>query len=192
MPSTDAQAELAEADRRYLLDLARESIRHGLRHGRPLPVDLERLAAPLTVRRACFVTLELQGRLRGCIGSLEAVRPLAQDVAANAYAAAFRDPRFPPLSEAEFAGLDLHLSLLTPPQPFPCASEADLLQRLRPGRDGLILQEGSRRATFLPSVWEQLPDRQSFLLHLKRKGGWPDGYWSEQLQVFRYGTETIP
>jgi AmmeMemoRadiSam system protein A len=113
-------------------------------------------------------------------------------VTENAYAAAFRDPRFLPVAPDEFADLEIHLSLLTPPEPVEAASEADLLQQLRPGEDGLILQEGSRRATFLPAVWESLPEPQSFVRHLKRKAGLPAEYWSDTLTVFRYRAEHIP
>lgn len=189
MSSTDCS--LSEEFQCALLDLARDSIRHGLEHGRPLPVDLAGLPPELTVRRATFVTLELGGQLRGCIGSLEAVRPLAEDIARNAYAAAFRDPRFAPLGKEEFAGLGLHLSLLTPAEPMSFASEEDLLGQLRPGVDGLILEEGGRRGTFLPAVWEQLPNPRQFLEHLKLKAGLPRGYWSASLKVYRYRAEVV-
>jgi len=112
---------------------------------------------------ACFVTLESSGSLRGCIGSLNARRPLAEDVLHNARAAAFDDPRFPPLHGAELAGVEISISVLTPPEPFPVKNEADLLQSLRPGVDGLLLEDGAYRATFLPSVWEQLPTPAAFL-----------------------------
>jgi AmmeMemoRadiSam system protein A len=177
--------------RRYLLDLARQSIRHGLDHGAPISVDLSELPPELTVKRATFVTLEKLGRLRGCIGMLEAARPLAEDIAQNAYAAAFRDPRFQPLERGEFDALEIHLSLLTPPEPMSFESETDLLAQLRPGVDGLILEDGRRRATFLPSVWEQLPDSAQFLAHLKRKAGWSQDYWSATLRAWRYRAESV-
>ncbi|NJD05116.1 MAG: AmmeMemoRadiSam system protein A [Methylococcaceae bacterium] len=192
MPSTNPHCELADEDQRFLQELALASIRHGLTEHRPVTVDLATVAPALRQPRACFVTLETQGQLRGCIGSLQAVRPLALDVAANAYAAAFRDPRFPELSEDELPQLELHLSLLTVPEPVACASEEELLKLLRPGIDGLILEDGGRRGTFLPSVWEQLPDAAVFLQHLKRKAGFPSDYWSPSLKVYRYRTETIP
>lgn len=177
--------------RQTLLDLARGSIRHGLRTDSPLTVALEQLPPPLTARRATFVTLQKSGALRGCIGSLEAVRPLAQDVAINAYAAAFRDPRFPPVGELELALLEIHLSLLTPAEPMCFLSEDDLLRQLQPGVDGLILQEGSRRGTFLPSVWEDLPEPRRFLRHLKLKAGLPTDYWSDTLKIARYRSDVI-
>jgi AmmeMemoRadiSam system protein A len=173
------------------MDLAWASIRHGLQHDRPLPVDLAGLPPELKRKRATFVTLQHHGRLRGCIGMLEATRPLAEDIACNAYAAAFQDPRFPPLRQSECEGLEIHLSLLTPPEPMAFHCEQDLLDQLQPGVDGLILAEGSRRGTFLPSVWEQLPTRQDFWEHLKLKAGLPAGYWSDTLKVWRYRAEMI-
>jgi AmmeMemoRadiSam system protein A len=183
---------LAPALRQTLLDLARASIGFGLQHGRPLVALFDEYPAELQARRASFVTLQRQGALRGCIGSLEARRPLVADVTENAYAAAFRDPRFAPLASHEFADLEIHLSLLTPAEPMEAASEADLLRQLRPGEDGLILQEGSHRATFLPAVWESLPEPRSFIRHLKQKAGLPAEYWSDTLTVLRYRAEHIP
>lgn len=175
-----------------LLALARASIAHGLNTGKALKVNLKDYPPELSEKGACFVTLERHGQLRGCIGMLEAVRPLAQDVAENAYAAAFRDPRFPSLTEEELAGLELHISVLTPAEPMQFDSEADLLRQLQPGIDGLILAEGPRRGTFLPSVWEQLPDPDQFLRHLKQKAGLPGNYWSDTLTVSRYRTQIFP
>lgn len=174
-----------------LIRLARDSIRHGLAQGVPLPVDLDGLPKELSEPRASFVTLLLNGQLRGCIGSLEAVHPLALDVAHNAFAAAFRDPRFPPVAERELRRLELHLSILTPAVPLVFSSEADLLAQLVPFEDGLILAEGRRRGTFLPSVWESLPDPAEFLAHLKQKAGLARNYWSSGIEVRRYRTEVI-
>lgn len=183
---------LPEASARRLLDIARASIERGLRDGSPLAVDLATEPAQLREPRAAFVTLHLRGQLRGCIGSIEAYRPLAEDVAGNAYAAAFEDPRFPPVTEAEAGLLDLHISVLTPPQPMTVRDEADLLAQLRPGHDGLILQEGHRRATFLPAVWEDLPDARQFVGYLKRKAGLSLDHWSSSLRFWRYEAESIP
>ncbi|WP_313952024.1 AmmeMemoRadiSam system protein A [Accumulibacter sp.] len=138
---------------------------------------------------ASFVTLTRGGRLRGCIGSLEAQRPLARDVAENAFAAAFRDPRFAPLGEQEFADARVEVSLLTPAEPFPVTSEADALARLRPGIDGLILTYARHRATFLPQVWESLADPREFLAELKQKAGLPADFWHEELALARYGAK---
>lgn len=184
-----ALMSLNDDQKRELLKLARASIQAGLTTGRPLRVDLQQCDPALTAKRASFVTLERGGQLRGCIGMLEAVRPLAQDIAENAFAAAFRDPRFPPLSATEYTDLDVHVSVLSPAESVRFVSEQDLIAQLQPGVDGLILQEGYRRGTFLPSVWEQLPDPRQFLRHLKQKAGLPADYWSETLKIFRYRTE---
>lgn len=186
-----SESQLARSEQIVLLDLARASICHGLQQGRPLIVALEGLTADLVVKRASFVTLEKDNRLRGCIGSLEAWRPLAIDVAENAYAAAFHDPRFPPVRGDEVDDLEIHLSLLTPAVAMSFSSEADLLRQLQPGIDGLILAEGSRRGTFLPSVWAELPTPQLFLTQLKRKAGLAADYWSTSVRVMRYTTEVV-
>jgi AmmeMemoRadiSam system protein A len=115
------------------------------------------------------------------------VRPLGVDVRANAIAAAFGDCRFPPLAAFEFEELAVEVSLLTADEPIDAVDEDDLLARLRPGLDGLILHYGHRRATFLPQVWESLPDPREFLAALKRKAGLPEAFWSSQLNVSRYG-----
>lgn len=179
------------AQRRQLLQLARDSIAHGLTHGRPLDVDPADFPSPLTAPGASFVTLHLHAQLRGCIGSLEARRPLVQDVCENAYAAAFRDPRFAPLGDAEFELIQISLSVLGPSSPISFESEQDLLAQLRPGVDGLVLSSGHHRGTFLPSVWEQLPQPQEFLRHLKLKAGLTPDYWSDDLEVSRYHTESF-
>ena len=172
-----------------LLDIAQRSIRHGLQTGKPMPVNLDDFPPDLTERRATFVTLQKHGQLRGCIGMLEATRPLAEDVAQNAFAAAFKDPRFPALSADEFSDLSIHISILTPAEPLAFSSEQDLIGQLQPGIDGLILQDGFRRGTFLPSVWETLPNPEQFLRHLKQKAGLPSDYWSDNIRIYRYRTE---
>lgn len=182
---------LAPEQRRLLLDIAKASIQYGLTHPAPPGMDLAAFPPAFAATRASFVTLNLDGRLRGCIGSLEAHRPLALDVAHNAYAAAFQDPRFSRVTDEEFPRLDLHISLLTPAEPLAFASEADLLRQLVPFADGLILQEGGRRGTFLPSVWASLPEPAQFLAQLKQKAGLPADYWSESVRAWRYRTEVI-
>ncbi len=180
-----------QEQRSLLLRLASDSIHSGLEHGKPLKVDLVDYTPELREQRASFVTLHKQGQLRGCIGSLRALRPLVEDISENAYAAAFRDPRFNPVEQAEFDQLKLSISILTPATPMNFASEQDLLDQLRPGIDGLILKDGRRRGTFLPSVWEQLPEKQVFLQHLKLKAGLPVDYWSESIEISRYETESF-
>lgn len=190
MPSTDPDP-LDPAQRRTLLALARESIEHGLRQGCPLPVVPSGYAADLTAQRATFVTLHTGGNLSGCIGHLEAVQPLVSDVAENAFAAAFRDPRFPPLTRPELAPLTIEISVLTPPQPLAIATEEELLRIIEPGRDGLILEDGIARGTFLPTVWKALPDPRTFLRHLKQKAGLRRDHWSDRTRVRRYRTESF-
>lgn len=182
---------LCEQHRQILKDIARSSIEHGLKHGQPLGIDLTLLPEELHAKRATFVTLEKHGQLRGCIGMLEAQRPLAEDIANNSFAAAFSDPRFPPLNETELNDLDIHLSILSPAELIRCQSEADLISQLRPNIDGLILDDGRHRATFLPSVWESLTKPIDFVHHLKMKAGLPATYWSDQLCAYRYSTESF-
>ncbi len=180
--------ELTPAEQQILLQLARESIRHGLDTDMPLHLDMESFDDRLKQRGASFVTLYLENELKGCIGTLTPFRPLALDVAENAFNAAFRDPRFPPLTKDEYERLTVSISVLSQPIPLEFNDEADLLRQLRPGVDGLILSAAGRRGTFLPSVWRELPDPQQFLAHLKRKAGLPADYWSPDIQVERYTT----
>jgi AmmeMemoRadiSam system protein A len=163
----------------------------GLGEGRPLRVNLEDYAAELRAQRAAFVTLQEFGQLRGCIGHLEARQPLVKDVAENAFAAAFRDPRFPPVTARELERLHIEISVLTPATPLIFGSEQELVALIEPGRDGLILEEGLARGTFLPSVWESLPNPVDFLRQLKRKAGLPENYWSDRLRISRYRTESF-
>jgi len=189
--STEAPHELAPAQRATLIEVARRSIEQGLVTGRPLAVIPSEYHRDLKAVRASFVTLNLHGRLRGCIGHLEAVQPLVVDVAENAFAAAFRDPRFAPLKDSEWPEVELHLSILTRPEPMRFSDEADLIRQIRPGEDGLILQDGPNRGTFLPSVWESLPDPIDFLIHLKHKAGLAANHWSNRVEVYRYHTESF-
>ena len=182
---------LNQHDKQTLLDIAAQSIQHGLDHGRPLTVHTQDYPADLQEPRACFVTLHIKGELRGCIGSLEAWRPLIEDVTDNAYAAAFRDPRFPQLTPAEFSQLEYHISILTPSEPITFTSEQELLNQIRPQIDGLVLEDKGYRGTFLPSVWESLPTAKQFLSQLKRKAGLPADYWSKTIKVYRYTVEDV-
>lgn len=170
---------------RILLQLARGAI--AARFGLPAttPTSADWLQAP----GATFVTLTQNGQLRGCIGTLEACRPLIDDVRHNALAAAFSDPRFPPLARDEFDSTRIEVSLLAPAEELTFRDEADAVRQLRPGVDGVILQHGERRSTFLPQVWEQLPDRAQFFFHLKHKAGLPTDYWSDRIRLFRYSVQ---
>lgn len=171
--------------------LARQSIEHGLSHGRAIEVDPTRYPAELQVQRAAFVTLHTHGALRGCIGHLKAIQPLVRDVADNAFAAAFRDPRFPALRPSELPHLAIEISVLSTAQPLSFASEEELLTLVEPGVDGLILEEGAARGTFLPTVWESLPEPREFLRHLKQKAGLSPDHWSDDIRIKRYRTESF-
>ena len=178
-------------DHEALLSVAHNAISHGLTKGAPAAVDFSSYSKPLQGQAASFVTLKFAGSLRGCIGTLQAVRPLVADVNENAYAAAFRDPRFLPLSERELKGLHISISILSSPEPISFLSEQDLLSQIRVGIDGLILEEDYHRGTFLPAVWESLPDPRAFLRQLKIKAGLHPDYWSTTLRIHRYQTDVI-
>uniref|UniRef100_A0A7C4LIX1 AmmeMemoRadiSam system protein A n=1 Tax=Schlesneria paludicola TaxID=360056 RepID=A0A7C4LIX1_9PLAN len=186
MSSVEFASELTDDERAALLDVVRRSIAHGLRHRRPLAVDATQYSGLLCARQACFVTLRLRDHLRGCMGSLAPIGPLIQAAAHHAFQAAFRDPRFPPVAADELSRLLVSLSILSPAEPLEFADEADLLARLRPGIDGVILSTGRKTATLLPQVWDHVPDRRVFLAHLKRKAGLPENYWSSDLRFQRY------
>ncbi|MDY6993973.1 MAG: AmmeMemoRadiSam system protein A [Pseudomonadota bacterium] len=182
---------LTESHQHILIQVARKAIEHGLNTGESLFVTLKGVAAELCVHRASFVTLKIKGELRGCIGSIVPILPLIQDVAYHAYAAAFADYRFSPLTALEWPQVELHISILTVPEALKFNSEQELIEQLRPGIDGLILEAGSHRSTFLPAVWESLPQPQEFLRQLKCKAGLPADYWAPTIQVQRYITESI-
>ena len=171
-----------------LLRLARGSIEHGLVHSEPLPVDYDGLPRVLAEHGASFTTLRRGGELRGCRGTLEATEPLAEDVARSAFLAAFSDPRFEPVEQHELAAIRLEVSVLSPMVPVPAADPDDLLQQLTPGVDGVVIIEGRRRATFLPDVWQMLPEPANFLARLKEKCGLTEDYWSDRLEFRRYRT----
>jgi AmmeMemoRadiSam system protein A len=178
-------------DKNILLKIAKLSIEYGLKHHRPITIDVNEFPKTLQKHRACFVTLNINKQLRGCIGSLIAYQPLIEDIANNAYAAAFNDPRFPAVTINEFPELQYHLSILSVPENLPVTSENDLLKKLQIDVDGLILNENSYRATFLPSVWESLSTPQEFVNELKRKAGLSKDYWSDTMQFQRYQAENI-
>ena len=190
--SSGDDAALASVHGETLQDIAVRSIRHGLGLGpEPLP-QIDALPKPLQQHRATFVTLETDSQLRGCVGTAMACRPVALDVAFNAHGAAFRDIRFTPLRAEEWASLTISISILSPMEPMIVADEGDLLARLRPGIDGLLITEGQRRGLFLPQVWEQLPDPRDFVAHLKQKAGIAADYWSAAIAVQRFAITYIP
>jgi hypothetical protein len=181
--SRKVESEQAEAEKgASLLQLARVEIAKQFWELMPAPPAKSWMDEP----GASFVTLTRHGDLRGCIGSLEAHRSLGQDVRENALGAAFRDPRFMPLSRAEFDDVRVEVSVLSPHEPLVVGSEKDALDALRPGIDGVVFEYGNSRSTFLPQVWEQLPDPAAFLAHLKRKAGLPLDFWTEGVRLSRY------
>jgi len=177
-------------ERKTLLRMAREAIEHIVRGEKLPPIDHTTLSPNLREQGASFITLTIRGQLRGCIGALEAYQPLADDVREHAVAAAFDDPRFPPLSEGELGRIQIEVSRLTRPVPLEYKDADDLISRLRPAIDGVILRDGLRRATFLPQVWEKIPDPSDFLDNLCYKMGVPHHFWRDKhLEVFIYQVE---
>ena len=191
-PESLATGPLGYDEQVTLLRVARAAIEHVLRTGRPLDVEVEHFAPGLREPRASFVTLRSgDGELRGCIGELEPRRALIASVADRARAAAFGDPRFPPVGADELDALAIHVSVLLPLAPIDAPSEVELVAQLRPGIDGLLIDDGLRRATFLPAVWNALPDPGAFLQALRRKAGMPAGVWPATLRAWRYEVEEI-
>ena len=189
--SIDLKEPLTPDERGTLLRLARQGLEHAVRR-EPLPA-LERgtLTPRLLGPGASFVTLTLRvGELRGCIGALEPYQPLADDVREHAAAAALEDPRFPPVIPAELDGIAIEVSCLTVPSKLDYKTPEDLLTRLRPGVDGVLLRDGYRRATYLPQVWEKIPGKVDFLNSLCQKMGLPPGAWQKRhLDVLLYAVE---
>lgn len=184
-PSTPpASATLTDPLGTSLLTLARASIASAL--GQRMETEVEASDAALQAPGACFVTLTQHGQLRGCIGSLQARRSLLADVQANAVAAALQDTRFAPLTLTELPVTDIEVSVLSPMQPMHFTSEADALAQLRPNVDGVVFEFGPYRSTFLPQVWEQLPDAREFMAHLKRKAGLSADFWDANVRLQRY------
>ena len=174
------EEKLTIEEKRLLLKLARQALESGVR-GEILPrLDLASMPARLLEQGASFVTLTIGGNLRGCIGALQAYQPLAEDVREHAVAAALQDFRFPNVQPDELPNIEIEISRLTPPVPLSYDTPEDLLARLRPGVDGVLLSNGSRRATFLPQVWEKLPDPAEFLGNLCYKMGAPFDLWRKK------------
>jgi AmmeMemoRadiSam system protein A len=181
---------LNENSRPLLLRIARQAIKEATIDRKVTPLDLASLPEELRSQGASFVTLTLHGQLHGCIGSLEARQPLALDVQEHAVDAALNDYRFPPLAEREVASVHIEVSVLSFPQPLPYSTPEELLTKLRPGVDGVILSRGLRRATFLPQVWKTVPNPAAFLGMLCDKMGADSNLWRTQpLDVFTYQVE---
>jgi len=177
---------LTQTEMTKLKFLAEESIQYGLNNHKPPSIELDCYPDNLTEHKASFVTLKINNNLRGCIGSLEAYRPLVVDVTNNAYSAAFKDPRFPSLVKREFHQLEYHISILSQPKSMQVRDENDLYAQLQPNIDGIVLQEGSHRSTFLPCVWESLTTPSDFIEQLKLKAGLDKHYWSDTIKFKRY------
>jgi AmmeMemoRadiSam system protein A len=186
-------ARIADSTRARLLQLAKDAIRHGI--GNPAAAFRPGFDAPpdrvLQAQRATFVTIKIGDRLRGCRGSLLPHRSLLDDVLENARKSAFDDPRFPPLTEAEVAQINVHISVLSTPRRLPASTELELARALRPDVDGLIIRDSNCQALFLPSVWSGLPDPLSFIRQLKHKAGLPPEHWSANFLAFRFTAESF-
>ena len=182
--------QLTDGEKQTLLQIARAAIENAVKGKNPLPLSEDAQTQTLRENGASFVTLTIAGDLRGCIGAIEAYQPLAEDVREHAVSAAMEDPRFPPLREAELDRIHIEVSRLTAPQELEYTDADDLLKKLRPHLDGVILRHGFRRATFLPQVWEKIPDPVEFLEQLCYKMGERGNLWrNTKLQVFTYQVE---
>ena len=182
--------KLTNEEQRILLRLAREAMEYGIKGGKLPSLEKGSLSKHLLEQGASFVTLTVRGQLRGCIGALEAYQPLVDDVREHAMAAALEDPRFPPVSERELNGIQIEVSRLTRPVPLKYEDANDLLSKLRPHVDGVIMKDDYHRATFLPQVWEKIPDRAQFLDNLCYKMGVRDDLWRvKHLDVLTYQVE---
>jgi len=175
-----------------LLQLSRQALQHAAGRQPLPPLDLSTLPARLQQPGASFVTLTMDGQLRGCIGTLEPRLPLAEDVRQQTTAAALYDPRFPPVSPEEVPHISIEISVLSPLRPLIYQGAKDLLSKLQPGVDGVLISDGLRRATFLPQVWEKTPDAETFLAMLCQKAGLAPDHWKRgDLRVFTYRVESF-
>ncbi len=179
-------ADLTSEHGKLLLQIARAAISNVLGQAVVLTEPVGQAANVLQSSGASFVTLNQRGQLRGCIGSLQAHRPLIKDIQANAIAAALHDPRFAPLSLLELEITTVEVSVLSAMQPLAFTSETDALAQLRPGVDGVVFEFGRYRSTFLPQVWEQLPSARQFMAHLKHKAGLTPDFWATEVRLLRY------
>jgi AmmeMemoRadiSam system protein A len=182
---------ISHEEKKVLLTIARNSIEYPVKNGKKYKVEPSLLTDILKKNKATFVTLYVNDDLNGCIGSLTAFRPLADDVAHNAFSAAFEDHRFNSITFGDLDDLKIEISILSEPTRILFKNEADLLDKITMYDDGLILKLGLKQATFLPTVWEKLPDKIQFLKRLKEKAGLAPGYWSNQLEFFKYQVEKI-
>jgi len=189
MTETD---NLTEEEGRYLITLARKTIENRLFDQKDQSQSDGDLSPKYSERRGTFVTLTIDGNLRGCIGHIIPQESLLEGVRVNAINAAFRDPRFRPLSKKEWEKIKIEVSILTDPKPLQYSDADDLLNKLRPGIDGVIIKKGFSQATFLPQVWEQLPDKKEFLTHLCMKAGLDGSEWKRgELEVSIYQVQAF-
>lgn len=185
-----AEDKLTAEEKRQLLHLARQSLESCVRGEKQSPLDLQAFPARLRNQGASFVTLTIDGKLRGCIGALDAYQSLVEDVREHAIAAALRDFRFPDVEPGELSQIEIEISCLTPPVPLEYSNPEDLLSKLRPGIDGVLISDGSRRATFLPQVWKKVPDPVEFLESLCYKMGAESDLWRKKhLDISVYQVE---
>ncbi|MGR8931809.1 MAG: AmmeMemoRadiSam system protein A [Gammaproteobacteria bacterium] len=187
----DATSSLSRPQRNLLMTLAWQSVAHGLKTGKPLIVDLASYPVIFSEHHATFVTLNYLNQPRGCFGNLRAVRPLGEDICENAFAAAFFDRHYPSVTDMEIGDLSIQIDLLSALESLNFQSELDLTHQLRPYRDGLVLDEGSHHAFFMPSNWETFKMPMQFLQQLKRKAGLPAPYWSKTVKISRFTIETL-
>ncbi len=191
MDPTSSSERLDHQERSALIEVARASVSLGVSGAGRYKPRVEDYPPRLRQRRACFVTLRIDGRLRGCVGCLEPREGLVCEVAQAAHSAAFKDPRFAQVTEVELDALQFHISVLTPPVAMHFTDEQTLLSQLRPGIDGLVLRVGKHCGTFLPQVWESIPEPADFLRQLRLKAGLAPDHWSDSLIVERYQTESF-
>jgi AmmeMemoRadiSam system protein A len=177
--------------REHLLGIARAAIEHGMVTRSLLALDEDRIQGRLAEVRASFVSLTFDGSLRGCTGTLDAHYPLAEGVARNALRTAFDDSRFAPITSGELAGLVIEIAVLSPLERIDFSGERELLGKLRPCVDGLVLEVGGQRTTFLPKVWEHLSEPDQFVAQLKDKAGLPEGRWRSGIHAYRYEVESF-
>ena len=188
-PSPSPDAPLAEREGDLLLRIAEEAVVDGLLGSPPRGRAVSTMPPALREPRGVFVTLSVNGRLNGCLGSMEGVEPLAHGTARHAWSAAFADPRLPALRAADYEALTIEVSVLSRLAPLPARSRPELLAQLRPDLDGVVVAAANRRALFLPAVWDQLPDPADFLDHLQAKAGFPPPRWPEGMRAWRFSAQ---
>ena len=186
------ELKLTAFEKKLLVDTCADSIEYGLHPGGTFPVVVSHFPDNLRIIGATFVTLKRQDTLRGCVGCTHAFRPLILDAAHHAFSASQKDSRFPPIRYEELNDLRISVSVLSEPERLNVSTEEELLEALTPGHDGLIIEDGNCRATFLPQVWMELHDKNDFIRLLKKKAGFHDQYWSDTIRAYRYRVTKIP